>query len=201
MNDAICDNNWDFRKVFAVCVGLGLAFQVGHFAEHAIQFAVWVSGTYQWVATTFCGRDTPYMSPPLTRMVQIAGALLFPGSSPARQMMLGMELLHLMGNAIFLATIAGVYYFCPSKWVRYAFCLEGGHMCEHLALTATALFVGKPIGISTVFGQAVYWLGQEGAVGYRVTWHFAMNLFPMPFVMIGMMRHDWARPPALAAAA
>jgi hypothetical protein len=32
-------------------------------------------------------------------------------------MMIGVEVLHLIGNGLFLATIAGVYYFIPSKWV------------------------------------------------------------------------------------
>jgi hypothetical protein len=37
------------------------------------------------------------------------------------------------------------------------------------------------------------------AVGYRVTWHFAMNLLPMPFAMMGMLEH--ARKGARAEAA
>lgn len=176
-------------NMMAVCVGLGLAFQVGHFLEHAVQFAVWLTGRYEWVAATFCGRDTPYMSVPVTAMVRYAGALLFPAADPARQMTLGMELLHLMGNSVFLATIAGVFFLMPTKWVRYAFYIEGGHLCEHLALFLTAYFIGKPIGISTLFGQAPYYFGKTGAVGYRVGWHFAMNLLPMPFVMIGMMKY------------
>ena len=187
----------DLTKVLALLVGFGLAFQVGHFAEHAFQFGVWVTGTYHWVAATFCGRDAPYMSAPLTAMVRFTGALLFPDTSSARQMMLGMELLHLMGNSIFLMTIAGISYLMPSKWVRYAFYIEGGHLCEHLALFLTAYFVGQPMGLSTMFGQSVYWLGKEGAVGYRVTWHFALNLLPMPFVMIGMMTHRSEAQPTL----
>ena len=176
-------------NIFAMIVGLGLAFQVGHFIEHAVQFAVWIGGQFNWVVASFCGRDVPYMSPPLTAMVRFVGTTLFPDAGAARQMMLGMELLHLVGNSIFLATIAGVYYLMPSKWVRWALYIEGGHLCEHLALTLTAYYIGKPIGISTLFGQASYYFGRNGAVGYRVAWHFALNLLPMPFVMIGMMKH------------
>jgi hypothetical protein len=187
----------DLTGVLAVLVGFGLAFQVGHFAEHAFQFGVWVTGTYHWVAATFCGRETPYMSAPLTAMVRFTGALLFSDSSSPRQMMLGMELLHLVGNSIFLVTIAGVSYLMPSKWVRYAFYIEGAHLCEHLTLFLTAYFAGQPMALSTIFGQSVYWLGKEGAVGYRVTWHFVMNLLPMPFVMIGMMTHRGEAPPTL----
>jgi hypothetical protein len=176
-------------NMLAMCVGLGLAFQVGHFIEHAVQFAVWITGRYEWVAATFCGRDTPYMSRPVTAMVRYAGAVLFPDADAPRQMVLGMELLHLIGNSLFLATIAGAFYLMPSKWIRYAFYIEGGHLCEHAALFLTAYFIGKPIGISTLFGQAPYYFGKSGAVGYRVSWHFAMNLLPMPLVMIGMMKH------------
>jgi hypothetical protein len=176
-------------NLLAIFVALGLAFQVGHFIEHAVQFGVWLSGKYQWIASSFCGRGTPYMSPLVTEMVRFMGAFLFPEATVARQMMMGMEILHLIGNSIFLATIAGVYYFIPSTCVRYAFFIEGAHLCEHLALTLSAYYLGKPIGLSTLFGQAPLWLESEAAVGWRVSWHFAMNLLPMPFVMIAMMRH------------
>ena len=179
----------DLRSLVAVFVGLGLAFQIGHFAEHAFQFGVWFCGAYHWVAASFCGRDMPYMSPPLTATVRYAGAHLFPEAPPPRQMMLAMELLHLGGNSLFLMTIAGVNYLMPSKWVRWAFFIEGGHLCEHLALFLTAYFVGVPMGISTMFGQSGVLLGRREAVGYRVTWHFAMNLLPMPFVMLGIMKY------------
>jgi hypothetical protein len=172
----------------AVCVGLGLAFQIGHFFEHFFQWAVWLSGNYQWVNSTFCGRDTPFMSPPAAEAVRLMGEYLFPASSVSRQMMMGMEILHLIGNGIFLATIAGVFYFIPSKWVRYAFYIEGAHMCEHIALTLSAYYLGKPIGLSTMFGQAPIWWGKEAAVGWRVSFHFFMNLFPMPFVAFAMMQ-------------
>src|SRR5713101_3982008 len=62
----------------AMRVGLGLAFQVGHFIEHAIQLAVWISGKSQWVVSNFCGRDTPFMSAPVTKAVSAIGAYLFP---------------------------------------------------------------------------------------------------------------------------
>jgi hypothetical protein len=53
-------------------------------------------------------------------MVQAMGAWLFPDAAIARQMMMGVEVLHLIGNGLFLATIAGVYYFIPSKWLGSA---------------------------------------------------------------------------------
>jgi hypothetical protein len=175
--------------VLMIAVGLGLAFQIGHFLEHGIQFGVWVLGSDQWLSSNICGRDTPFMSWPVSELVRFVGVYLFPNATVARQMMMGMEILHLIGNTIFFTTIAGVYYFIPSKWVRYAFYIEGAHLCEHLVLTLSAYFVGMPIGVSTLFGQAPAWLGKSGAVGYRVTFHFLMNLLPMPFVMVAIMQN------------
>lgn len=178
-----------FLNFLAVIAGLGLAFQVGHFLEHALQFSVWVSGTYEWVVSTFCGRDTPFMSTPLNKVVAFAGGYLFPEANRARQMMLGMELLHLVGNSIFLATIGMVYYLIPNKWARYAIYIEGAHLCEHISLTISAYYVGTPIGLSTMFGQASYLWGKEAVVGWRVSWHFFMNLLPMPLVMMAIMQY------------
>jgi hypothetical protein len=167
-----------------VAAALGLIFQVGHFAEHAFQFAVWVLGDL----SNICGRDTPWMSPWVTELVRQTGLFLFPAADPARRMMMGMEILHLVGNSIFLCGLACLYYCAPSKWVRWAIYIEGFHLYEHIMLTATALFVGKPIGLSTLFG-AVTGFDREVAVGCRVTWHFVMNLLPMPFAMIGLMEY------------
>jgi hypothetical protein len=185
------DERWrgQLLNFFAVLAGCGLAFQVGHFLEHAFQLWVWLCGSYDWVAMNFCGRDTPYMSAPLTAAVAFFGAHLFPEADRARQMMLGMEPLHLIGNGIFLATIGLIYYLIPSKWVRYALYIEGAHLCEHVSLTLTAYYLGTPIGLSTMFGHAPSLLGRSGAVGWRVSWHFFMNLFPMPFVMAAIMQH------------
>jgi hypothetical protein len=178
-------------NLLALALGLGLAFQVGHFAEHAVQFLVWATGNYPWVAQNFCGRAVPYMSPPATAFVHWLGTHLFPNDPPARQMMVGMEVLHLIGNAMFLSTIAGVLYLFPVKLARYALYIEGAHMCEHIALTLSAYFLDKPIGLSTAFGHAVSWWGIEAAVGYRVTFHVVMNLLPMPFVMMALMQ-QWS---------
>jgi hypothetical protein len=184
----------DLATVLAAVAGIGLAFQVGHFAEHAVQFGVWILGDRSGI----CGRDTPWMSPWVTEMVRYAGTILFPADNPVRQMMLGMEVLHLMGNLIFVTTLCCLYYCIRSKWIRWALYIEGFHLYEHIFLTLTAYFVGKPIGLSSLFGGADIIGSREFAVGYRVTWHFAMNLLPMPFAMIGIMeqmrRNAAARP-------
>ena len=175
----------DLATVLAAVAGLGMAFQVGHFAEHAFQFGVWILGDL----SNICGRDTPWMSPWVTEMVRWVGVMLFPTSDAPRQMMMGMEVLHLIGNSIFLTSLGCLYYCVRSKWIRWAFCIEGFHLYEHVMLTLSAYFLGKPFGMSTLFGGAGIIGSREFAVGYRVSWHFAMNLLPMPFAMIGLMEH------------
>ncbi len=175
----------DFAIVPAVVAGAGLAFQVGHFAEHALQFGIWILGDL----SAICGRDTPWMSPWVTEIVREAGTRMFPAADPQRQMMLGMEILHLAGNGIFLSGLVCLFRCVPSKWIRWAIYLEGFHLYEHLMLTASAYFVGKPIGLSTLFGGSSVIGSREFAVGYRVSWHFLMNLLPMPFAMIGLMEY------------
>src|SRR5580704_5003186 len=100
--------------VLATIAGAGLAFQVGHFAEHAMQFGVWVLGDLSHM----CGRDTPWMSPWVTGLVRLAGLFMIPQADEARRMMLGMEVLHLVGNTIFLVSLVCLYHCLPSKWVR-----------------------------------------------------------------------------------
>ncbi len=175
---------FDLATVMAAFAGLGMAFQVGHFFEHAAQFAIWIIGD-----PAICGRDTPWMSPWVTEVVHQAGAAMFPAANRARQMMMGMEILHLIGNSIFLVSLGCLYYCIRSRWIRWALFIEGFHLYEHLMLTATAYFLGKPVGLSTLFGGSTVIGPQEFAVGYRVSWHFAMNLLPMPFAMIGVMKY------------
>lgn len=177
--------SWDLTGVLSLVAILGLIFQIGHFAEHGSQFIVWILGDL----SNICGRNTPWMSPWVTALVQQLGILMFPARDTAAQMMLGMEVLHLIGNSIFLTSLVCLYFWIPSKWVRWALYIETFHLCEHISLTTTAYFLGKPIGMSTLFGGANLIGDREFAVGCRVTWHFVMNLLPMPFAMIALMEH------------
>lgn len=162
---------------------LGLTFQVGHFAEHALQFAIWLLGDL----SNICGRDTPWMSPWVMVLCERLGLWIAPDVPSARQVMLGMEVLHLIGNSIFLTGLICLYKVIPSKWVRWAIYIETFHLYEHIMLTATAFFLGKPVGMSTLFGATSLVDSREFAVGVRVSWHFAMNLLPMPLAMLGIM--------------
>ena len=171
-------------NVIGLIAGLGLIFQIGHFLEHTFQEGIWVFDLSQ-----ICGRDKPWMSPWVTDMVEYFGLLIWPTADTARRMMLSMELLHLVGNSIFLISLICLYYCIPSKWVKWAIYIETFHLYEHIMLTLSAIFVGKPIGLSTLFGGTYYFGPKEFIVGYRVSWHFVMNLLPMPFAMVGLMQY------------
>ena len=175
---------------------LGLLFQVGHFFEHAFQCVVWVLGDFSQI----CGRNTPWISAWAGGLIDRVGLLVAPGTDAARRFMLGLEVLHLIGNSIFLLTLGLLYYLTRNRWVRWGLYIEGFHLYEHIMLTSTAFFIGKPIGLSTLFG-AVGLGSKEFAVGIRVTWHFVMNLLPMPFAMVGLMEYwDEHKPARLAPA-
>ncbi len=93
--------------------------------------------------------------------------------------------MHIVGNSIFLVGLWSLFCLRRNVWVKWALIIETFHLYEHIMLTVTVFTVGKPIGLSTLFGSS-FLLDKETAVGIRVTWHFVMNLFPMPFAMIGM---------------
>jgi hypothetical protein len=159
-------------------VAAGIVFQAGHFVEHAVQMGVFIFGSH----------TTPYMSPVAMYLTHLLGTYFFPAQQMAYQMAAGMEILHLIGNLIFLATIAGFYQLCPTPNVRTALWIETFHLYEHIMLTSTVVFLGKAVGLSTLFGGAEVLGGHVFAVGFRVSWHFALNLVPTIYVMRALMR-------------
>jgi hypothetical protein len=171
------------RSLTAGVAAACLIFQVGHFYEHVAQWAIWLIGS----ASGICGRDTPWMSPWVTYVVEQFGAWAWPSVPYKVEMARSMEVLHIVGNLIFLTGLAALMVLMPNRWVKWAFGIELFHLYEHIMLTTTVFTVGKPIGMSTLFGGAFYF-DPETTVGIRVTWHALMNLIPMPFAMMGMMQ-------------
>jgi len=147
---------------------LGTVFQAGHFTEHAIQ-------AHEWL---FTDRTKPWMSDIAMWLSMHMGAT----------MPVGMELLHLTGNLIFLVTLAAwCILMTPNNLMRKAFLVEAFHLTEHINLTATVLLYGKAVGWSTLFGYAPMLFGHDGAVGFRVLWHFGMNLIPSLLMLVAML--------------
>jgi hypothetical protein len=145
----------------------GLAFQVGHFGEHLAQFGYWL------IHPT----ATPWLSP---WAIASRNAL---SSDPA----FGVELLHLLGNALFLVGLLAIIAVpavsrSGAGNLRTATALQVAHVAEHIALTATRMWGGTAIGISTAFG-----LLEGGQLSsYRVLWHFVVNLIVTVYAVRGL---------------
>lgn len=153
---------WIVGTVVAV-----LIFQVVHSAEHVAQATYWLFNPTQpaWMSAWAMG------------LVNVLGG------GP-----LGMEWLHLIGNAIFLGGLLLAFrlpeqYLNPTmlKWLRLATIVEAAHFAEHVLLTASVLFAGKAVGVSTLFGALTP--GTPAAVGYRVTFHLIVNLVVVFFAL------------------
>lgn len=93
---------------------------------------------------------------------------------------LGNELLHLVGNGLFLLGLIGLCVLVERggekaaaiKPLKLAVLVQGYHVIEHIMLTASFAMTGTAIGASTLFGNAT---GAAGST-YRIWFHFAINL-------------------------
>jgi hypothetical protein len=139
-----------------------LVFQVVHFIEHVAQLGYWMSH--------------PASAPWLTPWAIAGRDLLVVDGTPAS----GNELLHLVGNLIFLV---GVFALVALVWrvgqsieevpfLKPALWLQGFHVIEHVLLTGTYLAAGKAIGLTTLLGFA----GGAFGSGLRIWAHFLLNL-------------------------
>ena len=139
-----------------------LAFQAAHLVEHAAQLAYWFMN--------------PTHAPWLTPWAESGQNLLVVDGTAAS----GSELLHLTGNLIFMAGIAGMWWLAREHGLGVgdverlgaAVILQGIHVLEHSALTASYLITGKAVGVSTLFGAA----GGPFGSSLRVWSHFLLNL-------------------------
>jgi hypothetical protein len=147
-------------QVLTVVAVSGLLFQVVHVLEHAAQTAAWTARPNQppwltpWAAT---GRDC-----------------LAHGGDLA----LGNELLHLVGNLVFLAGLAapaglvarfGAHRPRP---LTAALGIQGLHLAEHAALTASTAISGTAVGVTTALGRLS---PGPGLWTLRVIAHFTIN--------------------------
>jgi len=164
---------WVYRGSVAV-IGVGVLGQLGHVQEHIAQVGYWLGHP-----------DSPaWMTPWGTGLANGLQTLL-----PDRKTF-GMELLHLTGNCIFLAGLAGVMVITrralgtrARRWAKMGVWMQGLHGLEHLALTLSIGF-GAPraIGLSTFFGLVD---PGTGLTTYRVWWHFVANV-------VGSIIFGWA---------
>ena len=144
---------------------VGVVGQIGHLQEHVAQVGYWLGhpNSPAWMTPWGTGLAKGYQQVDTHRPT------------------LGMEILHLMGNFIFLAGLAAVMVITRRArntrtryWGRMGVWMQGIHGLEHLSLTLSIWFGAKrAIGLSTWFG-----LIQPGVglTTYRVWWHFIANV-------------------------
>lgn len=173
-------------ETLKVLVLWSVSFQVVHFAEHVIQMGYWLVHPSRPLFITPWGRDAT------NGFAQLAGAR---GGQTT-----GTELLHLSGNWIFLAGLTAAMVTIrrhgiggrASTALMIAFGAQLFHVVEHVALTTTWLVGGRPIGVSTLFGQS-YLLGGSWAASFRGWAHFVLNLVPTITAVVGVVLFDFRR--------
>ncbi|UOX91950.1 DUF6008 family protein [Amycolatopsis sp. FBCC-B4732] len=154
---------WVYRGSAAV-IGIGVLGQLGHVQEHIAQVGYWLGHP----------NSPAWMTPWGTGLANGLQMVL-----PDRPTF-GMELLHLTGNFIFLAGLAGVMVITrralktrARRWAKMGVWMQGLHGLEHLVLTLSVAFGSRAIGLSTFFGL----VGPgPGLTTYRVWWHFVANV-------------------------
>jgi hypothetical protein len=169
-------------KVFAVTgVILGLIIQGFHSFEHIIQALYW--GNYP-LAPAFMSPTAKTAAAGLEALAENVGIIAIPT--------LGMELLHLVGNLIFLTgalTLLLGKGFSKSQRdkARVLVVFEGIHLLEHVITTSFVVAGQTAWGASVVFGE----LSGSQAATYRIWWHLIMNV-------AGFILFAWAALPKSA---
>lgn len=166
--------NWLYYLTYGT-----LAFQVVHTVEHLIQAGYWIRFP----------NNNPWLSPWADAATRGLAAI----ADSAARVQTGTELLHLAGNAIFLIGLVGMFISLRDAGARgkqmwgatWALILEGIHFAEHISLTMTWYTLGKPYGISVLFGWG-YDLPPPWPPAIRIWWHFVFNLFPMIFALVAL---------------
>lgn len=165
---------WRRRRghVLAATALGAVGFQVLHVTEHLLQLGYWMFHPQQppWLTPwAVAGRDA------LAHVVGVAASG-------------GNELLHLGGNVVFFAGLAALAVLAGRQGVagqldalRPAMYLQGGHVAEHLLLTATSLLTGRAVGMSTLFG--VLAPPAPAATASRVLVHFVVNLVATAYAL------------------
>jgi Family of unknown function (DUF6008) len=152
--------------VTGVVIVVGIIGQIGHLQEHVAQAGYWVAHPEA---------PTAWMTPWGTALAM--GFQMVDPSVPT----LGMEILHFVGNLIFLAGLVALMVITSRaratkarRWAKMGVWMQGIHGLEHLSLMLSVWLGAKhAIGLSTWFGLLD---AGPGATTYRVWWHFLANV-------------------------
>ncbi|WP_219806430.1 MULTISPECIES: DUF6008 family protein [unclassified Streptomyces] len=170
---------WAYRTAVGV-IGIGVVGQIGHFQEHVAQAGYWVLNPM----------EPAWMTPWGDSLARGLGQI--DPSKPS----LGMELLHLKGNLVFLAGLVGIALVTrrltrdlrTRRWAKMGVWMQGVHGVEHLVLTlSVVLGASTAIGLSTWFGTIE---AGPALTTYRVWWHFVANLVGT-FILAMAVYHMW----------
>ncbi len=159
-----------------------LAFQLIHVVEHALQVVVWAGDP----------GARPWMSPWAMATAHGVGdwfAFIAPASGTQP---LGMELLHLFGNVIFLAglvVLLGLGRLADQRYVRIAVVIQSLHVLEHVMLTMTLVTSGAALGLSTELDQVL----PVGPSTTRVLFHFGINAVATAYAAAAIHAVGWRR--------
>jgi hypothetical protein len=168
--------NWGsarMRLLIAVAAG-GIGFQIFHVVEHVAQVVYWVVH--------------PTALPWLTPWAVIGADALAELTDGHRGS--GVELLHLVGNLIFLAGLAAAVRIVRAQRrpgtrpLRVALWVQTAHVAEHVLLTVTWLATGRALGVTTAFGSLASLPSLE--IALRVWLHFAINLVATVVALRGL---------------
>lgn len=176
----------DGRARLHALLGIALAataFQVFHVAEHALQVGYWLLNP----------TEAPWLTP-WAAVGRDALAATVDGRAGS-----GSELLHLVGNGLFLAGLVALQAaarqrdMSPARLrnLRLAVVVQGVHVAEHVVLTATWFATGEALGVSTGFGLFEAGTTLGGAV--RVWFHFAINLVATLYALRALRDTDARR--------
>jgi hypothetical protein len=162
-----------------VVIVLGVLGQIGHLQEHVAQAAYWIGHP----------NSPAWMTPWGTGLAKGFGGLV-----DTAKPTLGMEILHFVGNLVFLAGLTAVMCITTRarhtktrRWAKMGVWMQGIHGLEHLSLMVSVWVGGKAIGLSTWFGLLE---AGPGATTYRVWWHFLANVIGSVIFAIALY-HLW----------
>lgn len=169
---------WVYGATVAV-ITLGVLGQLGHLQEHVAQAGYWVLHP-----------EAPAWMTPWGSALATGYQTVDPGRPT-----LGMEILHFLGNAIFLAGMVALMVITSRaratkarRWAKMGVWMQGIHGLEHLSLMLSVwLGAHQAIGLSTWFGLLD---PGPGATAYRVWWHFIANVLGSVVFAIALY-HLW----------
>lgn len=164
------------RMLLALAAAGGIGFQLFHATEHMAQVSYWLA--------------QPAAPPWLSPWAEM-GVGIIAGLTDGRHGT-GAELLHLLGNVVFLTGLAAALQLAATqhrpdtRLLRVALWVQAAHVGEHLLLTTTWLAVGRTLGVSTAFGALA--ANPTAAVTARVWVHLVMNLVGIVLALRGVQQ-------------